>query len=105
MSGFIVPNDATTTLSIQPVDAGSSPVSIPSGTTFSAFTSDASIATASANTSSGVTTVTPNSSVTGIVYVTVVGTLTDSSEISGCIDLHTTTPGAPVPDRLVISPE
>lgn len=105
MSGLNIANNAAKVFSIQPVDESNSPLAIPSGTTFSAFTSDASIATASADISTGETTVTPNSAVTGIVYLTVVGTLTDSSEISGCIDLHTREGSTVTPKRLVVSPE
>jgi hypothetical protein len=60
----------------------------PSGTTFSANTSDFNIATASAN-SDGEVTITPVGNVTGNVFVTLTATLPDNSgDITGTILVH-----------------
>jgi len=105
MSGFIIPNNAPRTFSIQPVDAESHPLGVPQGTTFSSLSSDSNIATVSTDAATGLTTVTPQP-VTGIVYITVIARLPDGSEISGCIDLHLELPTqqTQVPQRLVVNP-
>ncbi len=108
MSGLILPNNAPKTFTIQPVLANNNPVAVPAGTSFSSFTTDPNIATAQSDPATGATTVTPvTPPVTGIVVVTVVGTLPGSGgEISGSIDLHFVDPASTTqsPDRLVVSP-
>ncbi len=60
----------------------------PEGTTFSALTSDSSIATASAGTD-GTVTVTPAGDVTGNVFVTLTATIPDhAADITGTILIH-----------------
>jgi len=69
-------------------DSSNNQISYPSGTTFSAFTTDFGIATATAN-SSGVVTVTPNGSVTGNVYVVLYATIPgNTANIAGVILIH-----------------
>lgn len=58
------------TFSVQMFDESNQPVDFPTGTSFSAFTSDSTIATASMSSDGKTLTVTPSGYVTGNVLVT-----------------------------------
>lgn len=75
-------------LSSQMFNPSNQPVTWPGGTTHSAFTSDANIATAIAD-SSGNVTITPNGSVTGNVLVTLASTIPgNTADVYGSFWIH-----------------
>ena len=77
------------TYSAQLFSQSNSAIDYPTGTTFSAMTSDSSIATASVSSDGLTVTVTPQGDVTGIVFVTLTASIPDfSADITGTILIH-----------------
>ncbi len=92
------------TYSPQLIDANGEPVEFPSGTTFSAMTSDFNIATATAD-SAGNVSVTPNGDVTGNVYVTLTATIPgNAADISGVFLIHIMDAPLTEKEYIVLSP-
>lgn len=77
------------TFSTQLFDLSNQPIDYPEGTTFSALSSNASVATASVSSDGKTITVIPTGNLTGNIYVDLFATIPDfTADIAGTILIH-----------------
>lgn len=77
------------TFSTQLFDSSNQPIDYPEGTTFSALSFNASVATASVSSDGKTVTVTPTGSLTGNIYVDLFATIPGfTADITGTILIH-----------------